>query len=156
MLNEVSFEGRRFTSLIPSKCEVKSPYPWISIQPRIRPHTPWHGISMRVYAGEFPRILFAGNPVSEKNSSRKPDEQARLPTPRYPISMRVYVGEFPRMSLLGFSVNKSVVVAFGRHYEHHGRGEWSRSHQAQGPQLHWRSSWYNLCMLTQCAAHKLT
>jgi hypothetical protein len=64
MLNEVSFEGRRFTSLIPSKCEVKSPYPWISIQPRIRPHTPWHGISMRVYAGEFPRTLLAGNCVS--------------------------------------------------------------------------------------------
>src|SRR5829696_6580823 len=44
--------------------------------------------------------------VSDKNSSRKPGDQARLPTPRYRIPMRAYEFGFPRRSLLGFSVNK--------------------------------------------------
>src|SRR5215208_1984039 len=48
----------------------------------------------------------AGSPVSEKNSSRKLADQARLPTPRYCIGMRAYESGFPRMSLLGDSVNK--------------------------------------------------
>src|SRR5215212_1615651 len=38
--------------------------------------------------------------VSEKNSSRKLADQARLPTPRYQVGMRVYASEFPRMDLL--------------------------------------------------------
>jgi hypothetical protein len=109
MLNEVSFEGRRFTSLIPSKCEVKSPYPWISIQPRIRPHTPWHGISMRVYAGEFPRTLLAGNGVSEKNSSRKLNDQACFLHPSTvnlcECMPRIPEAWYPRRTSLGFSVN---------------------------------------------------
>src|SRR5215211_3216009 len=44
--------------------------------------------------------------VSEKNSSRKLADQARLPTLRHLIGMRVYECRFPRMSLLGDSVNK--------------------------------------------------
>src|SRR5215207_3966049 len=39
--------------------------------------------------------------VSEKRSSRKPGEQARLPTPRYRIPMRPYGYGFPRMRILG-------------------------------------------------------
>src|SRR5215218_5844082 len=45
------------------------------------------------------RILV--NSVSEKNSSRKLADQARLPTPRYLIGMRVYESGFLRMSPLG-------------------------------------------------------
>src|SRR5215212_387680 len=44
---------------------------------------------------------FGGSPVSEKNSSRKPGEQARLPTPRYRIPMRPYGYGFPRMRIGG-------------------------------------------------------
>src|SRR5829696_1536834 len=44
--------------------------------------------------------------VPEKNSSRKPGEQARLPTPRYRIGMRAYGYGFPRIHLLGNSVNR--------------------------------------------------
>ena len=57
------------------------------------------------YGAKLPRITNTGSPVSEKNSSRKLAEQAklRLPTPRYRISMRVYGYGFPRMSALGNS-----------------------------------------------------
>src|SRR5215213_9042234 len=55
-------------------------------------------------AAEIPRTSFGGSPVSEKSSSRKPAEQARLHTPRYRIGMRAYEYEFPRMSPLGSSV----------------------------------------------------
>src|SRR5215217_1388345 len=48
----------------------------------------------------FPRTSHTGNPVSEKNSSRKLTDQAHLPTPRYLIRMRVYECKFPRMSFL--------------------------------------------------------
>jgi hypothetical protein len=49
--------------------------------------------------------MYTGNAVSEKNSSRKLADQARLPTPRYLIGMRVYECRFPRMSPLGSPVN---------------------------------------------------
>jgi hypothetical protein len=42
----------------------------------------------------FPDCSQADNSVSEKNSSRKLAEQARLPTLRYHIGIRVYAGEF--------------------------------------------------------------
>src|SRR5215203_3556904 len=60
--------------------------------------------------GPFPssstRLGSAGSPVSEKNSSRKPAEQARLPTPRCRKGMRAYEYGVPRIDLLGFSVNR--------------------------------------------------
>jgi hypothetical protein len=75
--------------------------------------------------GEFPRTSFRGSPVSEKNSSRKLADQARLPTPRYLIGMRVYECRFPRMSLLGFSVNRDNAVPRIRaaYAPHHGGQE---------------------------------
>src|SRR5829696_10158556 len=61
----------------------------------------------------FPALLLLFSPqriricsVSEKNSSRKLADQARLPTPRYLIGMGAYEYGFPRMSLLGDSVNR--------------------------------------------------
>src|SRR5215207_4895614 len=54
----------------------------------------------------FTRTWYAGNPVSEKNSSRKLADQARLPTPRYRIGVRLYECRFPRRTLLGSSVNR--------------------------------------------------
>ena len=54
---------------------------------------------------EFPRSVNTGSPVSEKNSSRKLAEQARLPTPRHRIGVRVYANEFPRTSLIGSPVS---------------------------------------------------
>ena len=53
------------------------------------------------------RLLYTALWVSEKNSSRKLADQARLPTPRYRIGMRVYECRFPRMSLIGSSVNSA-------------------------------------------------
>src|SRR5215217_4259436 len=50
--------------------------------------------------------MLAGARVSEKNSSRKLADQARLPTPRYRIGMRAYASEFPRTPALGSSVNR--------------------------------------------------
>src|SRR5215216_7645344 len=60
----------------------------------------------RPFPSSSSRLGSAGSRVSEKNSSRKLAEQARLHTPRYCISMRVYEYGFPRMSLLGSSVNR--------------------------------------------------
>ena len=62
---------------------------------------------------EFPKTRYTGSPVSEKNCSRKPGEQARLPTPRYRIGMWVYGWKFPRRGLLVSSVNKP--LRSGRH-----------------------------------------
>src|SRR5829696_1502812 len=56
---------------------------------------------LRPFPRSGPRLGSAGSSVSEKNSSRKPGEQARIPTPRYRTGIRVYESEFPRMSLLG-------------------------------------------------------
>ncbi len=47
----------------------------------IRDPGPFHALQL----WEFPRIPYVGIPVSEKNSSRKLADQARLPTPRYRI-----------------------------------------------------------------------
>src|SRR5215208_2649937 len=47
------------------------------------------------------RLLPSALRVSEKNSSRKPGEQARLPTLRYRIPMRPYGYGFPRMRIGG-------------------------------------------------------
>jgi hypothetical protein len=49
--------------------------------------------------------------VSEKNSSRKLAEQAklRLPTPRYRIGMRVYGYGFPRIISIGSPVSEKPV-----------------------------------------------
>src|SRR5215207_7389822 len=44
-----------------------------------------------------------GQQVSEKNSSRKLADQARLPTPRYRIPIRVYGYGFPRRTFLSSS-----------------------------------------------------
>src|SRR5215212_7077749 len=59
-------------------------------------------------AGPIQGVADRGLAVSEKNSSRKLAEQAklRLPTARYRISMRVYGYGFPRMSLVGNPVNR--------------------------------------------------
>jgi hypothetical protein len=51
------------------------------------------------------RLLHTALWVSEKNSSRKPDEQGRLPTPRYHIGIRVDEYGYPKINLLGFLVN---------------------------------------------------
>jgi hypothetical protein len=58
----------------------------------------------RLYGSLLPSVPL----VSEKSSSRKFADQARLPTPRYRIGMRVYGYGFPRMSLLGISVNRGI------------------------------------------------
>jgi hypothetical protein len=61
---------------------------------------------LKVSGGALRRELgdaTGGMRVSEKNSSRKPSEQARLRTPRYRIPMRVYASGFPRMPLLRLS-----------------------------------------------------
>ena len=58
----------------------------------------------------FPGITYAGNWLSEKNSSRKLAEQARSRTPRYRIGVRVYVCRFLRRTLLGDSMNKRAAI----------------------------------------------
>src|SRR5829696_4116023 len=60
----------------------------------------------------FPTIEFGGSPLSEKNSSRKLADQARLPTPRYRTGVRAYESGFRRRTFLGISVNRAATPHF--------------------------------------------